>query len=69
MSLCKFFQKMFESKVNQPLVNERDSATAATIVAMASVSNTAPKNSVSLSSSPLGGRSSPPKLENLKNGK
>lgn len=54
--------------MNQPLVNERDSATAITIVSMASVSNVPQKNSVSLSASPLGGRSSPPKLENLKNG-
>lgn len=59
---------MLETKVNQPLVAERDSATTITIVSMASVSNVPPKNSVSLNASPLGGRSSPPKLENLKNG-
>lgn len=59
---------MLETKVNQTLVDERDTNTAVTIVSMASVSNVPPKNSVSLLSSPLGERSSPLKLENLKNG-
>lgn len=54
--------------MNQPLVGERDSTTAIAIISMASVSNVAPKVSESLSSSPLGGQSSPPKLDNLKNG-